>query len=257
MNLVLKATPEVPEIIAQKIQQDVLAILQGSKIEKINTPGESENAMALIRAIKKAEKSIEVTEKSIVSPIKEKLDSAKSFFAQAYEALADASKNAKSKIREFDEEQERLAAERKALADKEEADRKAADEKAEEEKKRHADELALAAAAAQAVGNTSQAKALQEEIARIVEPEPAVFPPSAPISKPVEPAYKPQGYSVRKTYSAEILSVPDIIKWAIKTEAWELLAVDSKALNKLAGAKKEYFQVPGARLVVKETEVVR
>ena len=121
--------------------------------------------------------------------------------------------------------------------------------KAEEEARKVQDEQALLdAITAEDEGDAELAADILEEAAD--EP-----PPVAVVEGAVA---KTQGVSVSKTYSAEVTSLVDLVKFVAENPAQiNLLLPNGPALNQLARAMRDNLNIPGVKVVVKRSQTVR
>lgn len=153
---------------------------------------------------------------------------------QMLDMVNGAERIAKVKIGAWMQEQERLRAVEEARLAKEAR-------KLEEEAK------LLAATEAEALG------AQDEEVEAILDdptPPPAVVAP---------PTYQPtKGVSARGTWRGEVVHLGTLIKFVAGNPAYtHLLKVDASALNSLARAQRQLFNIPGAKAVASTNVAIR
>ena len=111
----------------------------------------------------------------------------------------------------------------------------------EEAARKQAEEEQLAAAIA-----AEQAGASTAEVEAIVNEKPQVVMPVAPPRVERMP-----GVSTTTNYSAECTDKAAFLKWALAFRQYNLVDVNEPALNALARAQRDSFNVPGCRLVKK------
>lgn len=86
-------------------------------------------------------------------------------------------------------------------------------------------------------------------------PEPSAFVPLPVIAPTVQ---KTAGISLRKTYRAEVVSLRELCRAVADGRVPESYVTPAlPALNRIASAQREQFQVPGCRVVVEQNEQVR
>lgn len=151
--------------------------------------------------------------------------------------LAEAERIVKGQIGTYDTEQDRI--------------RRDAERKAQEEARRRQEAEALAAAEAAKAAGATEAEAeaiLTEELA-------------APLVVPATPAPAPaekQGVGTRFNYKAQVRDMTMLLRFVADNPTFmNLVTPNESALNALARAQKEAFDIPGCRLVREPVVTVR
>jgi len=194
----------------------------------IDSPPMMDIAASELRQIKAKYKSLEEQRVSLTKPLDQTKRGIMDLFRAPLEYLDQAEKAIKTAMVTYNRkiEQERAA----------EAARQA------ELARKEAEKLAAQAAKAEAAGKVEKAAELQAraEAATMV----------API---VQEVHKAAGISTRKVYHAEVTDKMALLQFIVQAPMFaNLVAEDAAALNALARAQKESFQIPGCRLVVEE-----
>lgn len=214
----------LPETI--KLIGSAAVMLRENRGIEIKTHDDYAMAADQLTRIKAAAKLIDEKRKVLTKPLddrkKEVMDSVRPFT----DALASAETIFKNGMIGYDNEQERL--------------RRLAEAEAEEKRRKEQEKLEARAEKAEASGNSEKAEALREIAASTVVATPAVT---------VAP--KVTGISSRKTYSAKVVNLMDLVKAVAEGKApLNALQADQSFLNKMAVAFKENFDYPGCALEV-------
>ncbi len=87
---------------------------------------------------------------------------------------------------------------------------------------------------------------------RVDEAEAVIAAPIMVEAKVAPRAELPKGFSTRETWSAEVLSLPQLIRWIAEghLEYANLVTPNMTALNELARVQKSAMNMPGVRAVV-------
>jgi hypothetical protein len=184
------------------------------------------------KAIKQLAKQVEDQRLSMTRPLDESKKVIMDFFRPITDALDKAESELKSKLVAYSNDQARI--------------RREAEERArrEAEAARRAEQERLAAEAAAAAEAGDEAKA-DELVAEAVAAEAA---PVIVVAPHVE-APKAAGVSKRDNWIGEVTDIGALIVAAAeRPELRVLLAVDTKALGKLAKAYKDTVPIPGVRI---------
>jgi len=206
------------------------ASLAAAKEFKIRTPEDAEDAGAVLREIKGLAKDFEEKRTSITKPINQALREVNALFKPAKAWLVEAEGLLKSRLLEYQNEQERIARELQAKAD------------AEARKER--EKLERKAKLAGAVGMSDKAKELREEAEIKI----------APIFKSA--AAKIAGVVRRETWKAEITNELILVRHIAneRNDLLYLIKIDQSALNAWARKLKDELDLPGVK-AVKESSI--
>jgi hypothetical protein len=215
---------EITDAVVAETAQRVSIVDRASSIVVRSAP-ELEDANSFLRGVKKAAEEIDERRRSMTKPIDESKKRIMDFFRTPLERLAEAERIVKRTIAGYLTEQERIRREAEARARAAaEAERRRLEEQAKRQEAR---------------GNPEAAETTRE-IAQSV---------TTPIAAPVE---RPAGLSMRKTYRAKVVDHLELVKAVAEGKApLNLITPNQSALDGMARALKESFQVPGCRL---ETE---
>ena len=226
----------------------------------VTTAVEYDAAGAEVRAIAKRAKDLEAMRTSMKAPILDAGRRIDAFFKEPLDFCARARKVVEGKMlayqaeqRRIREEAERVAAEA-ARRERERMEREAA---AEREKARKAQEAAEAKARAlEEAGKAERAEALRQQAAEraaAAEAE-AQAKAAAAAAMPVAPVVHVEapaaaGTSTRRTYTYEITDAALLPR--------EYLMPDETRIGKVVRALGESANIPGVRVIVRETMAVR
>ncbi len=188
----------------------------------------SEKALATgedLKEIKRLRKELEQKRTSITAPINKALKEINALFKPAKDWLSQAERLIKTKLLEYQTEQERIA---------QEAQRKADEEARKEREKRE-----RKATIAGLVGMDNKAEELREE-AQTQE---------APVITSVAP--KIEGVHTRVTWKAEIVDKLAFVKFVIdkRPDLLSLIKIDQAALNVQARSQKDELDMPGIKAI--------
>lgn len=188
----------------------------------------SEKALATgedLKEIKKLRKELEQKRTSITAPINKALKEINALFKPAKDWLSQAERLMKTKLLEYQTEQERIAQE--------------AQRKADEEARKEREKLERKATIAGLVGMDNKAEELREE-AQTQE---------APVITSAAP--KIEGVHTRVTWKAEIIDKLAFVKFVIdkRPDLLNLIKIDQAALNAQARSQKGELDMPGIKAV--------
>ena len=206
------------------------ASLASAEEFEIRTLENAEDAGAVLREIKGLSKELEEKRTSITKPINQALREINALFKPAKGWLQQAESLLKSKILDFQNEQDRIAREAQAKADA----------AAMEERKR----LERKAKIVETIGRTERADEIREEADAHI----------APVVKSAAP--KMEGVVRRETWKAEVTDKAAFLKYVIeeRQDLMALVNIDNSALNAQARSLKENLSLPGVR-VYKESSI--
>ncbi len=220
-----------------KKSEDMLEYVRGWEI---TTPEKAIHAGNDLKAIKTLAKEIEAKRTAITGPLNKALKEVNTLFRPAKSWLKEAEGILKSKLLEYQNEQERVAREAQAKADAE----------AEKERKK----LERAAKLAETMRRPAKAEELREEAEK----------QTAPVVKSAAPKLK--GIARRETWKAEVVDKLELLKHIVNSsndmgssfytldDLLKLVQIDQSALNALARQHKDGLDLPGVR-VVKEASI--
>lgn len=190
----------------------------------IDCPEVYELAAADLKSIKAEINRLEDERTTHVKPLNEEVKFINALFKQATTILQGAEGTLKTAMLTYSTEQEKKAREEQARLE--------AQARAEREK------LAAEARAAEAAGNTEVAAVLEATAAVVVAPTVSTAAP------------KVSGVSTRETWSAEVTSLIDLVKYvATHPENIGLIEANTKALNGMAKALNGAMSIPGVKSV--------
>ena len=216
-------------VIEADFAEGTLAMLAGISTIKVNITDADSYATAAgeLAKIKAVAKKIDADRKELTKPLDDEKAKVMDYVRPYTTALGNAELAFKNALLAYEQEQTR----RRELAEAEEAERLRKQQEA----------LAKRAEKAEASGHEEKAETLREQAAT------AVYVAPAPIAAPP----KVSGLSSRKTYSAEVTNLMDLVKAVAEGRApLKYLVADMKVLNTIAGALKNDFDVPGVKLVI-------
>jgi hypothetical protein len=186
-----------------------------------------------LQTIKSKAKTLEEQRVAITKPLLEAKRRVDDLFRKPLEYLAEAEGVLKSAINGY----------QRRIEDEKRRERAAAEEAARKEAKRLA-ELAAKQAAAGREEKAAETRARAEAVQ--MAPSPVVEAP------------KVAGISTRKKYSVVVVDDEQARAFVQSNPAFRYLLVwDQAGLNKLAGAQREAFSIPGCKLVVEDVIAAR
>lgn len=278
----LVMTPEM----AADLQRESRA-LELAKQYVIDDPEMAQAANDELRDIKRRLRLVDEWHDRFLAPLKQLRETTEAFFGPARAALKAAEAHLKNGLLDFQKkEQERIAAERRAREDAErkarqEAEQRAAAERARaeeraREERRKAEEAEAARKKAEAEGNARAARAAAAEAARANEAAAHAIESGeakaaaaqleaaavAQAAAPVQEQTKLAGFGTRENYVAKFEPGKDedqvkaLVVAAIaggRTDLLAVIALDMKAVGRIAKAQKKHFSVPG--MVAKDEPV--
>lgn len=271
----LVMTPEM----AADLQRESRA-LELARQYVIDSPDMARAANDELRDIKRRLKVVDDWHEKFLAPLKQLRETTESFFGPARKALKEAEQHLKAALLEFQrKEDERIAAERREREEAErrarqEAERVAAAERARAEAKaaeerRKAEEAERARLKAVAEGNARAAAAAaaeaakaQERAAQAIENGEAKAAHAqleaaavAQAAAPVQQQTALAGFGTRENWVAEFapgqdedsvkVAIVTAIATARRADLLAVLALDMKAVQRIAKAQKKHFNVPG------------
>lgn len=260
----------IPEEVKARIEADITALLSGiGTIERIDNAAQQENAGILCGKIKVFYKSLEETRTSLVKPLNENVKSINDYFRKPKARIEIIEANIKNVMLAFQrvEEQIRIEAQRRADEEarkqREEQECKAREKREQEERQRR--EAEEKRRRAQMAADMEERARLEKEAAKLETKadragEAAVQAQqlaATVVPIVVQPVSKPNGFSIRKKWAAQITDPVAFIKWAVSQEKYHLLTIEEKTLNKLVAAEGENFKAPGVRVVQVEEAAIR
>jgi ATPase subunit of ABC transporter with duplicated ATPase domains len=252
----------------------------------IDSPDMAEEAVRQIQTWRGATKKLDDLYKGFVEPAKSIVERAKELFNPARKAIEDGDAILRAKLQVWNQDQQRIADEERARAEtaareaRQKAEREAAAARATAEAKaaderRRADEARAAQEAAVAAGNVTAAREAAERAARAEanataalengEAKAAVVTLEAAATMTVvaAPAVA-KGFGQRANWKAEcVADEAATIKALVgaiaagRTDLLAILAIDTKAADRMAAALKLHFNVPGMKAVNRPSSVVR
>lgn len=206
-----------------------------------------------LRGIRQRVKKLEAQRIELTSPLDVVKKRIMDLFRGPIEILTGAGGAIEEKMSGYRAEQKRIAdkahEEAEALARKQREEAEAIARKARDEADRLAQEArhakdADARAAAQARAQEAQEAAAAAEMAKTIITPVVIAPPPVASS----------GVSVATSFKAEVFDLFALIKFvSAHPEYQNLLEANQTALNALARAQKQHFQIDGVRAVVVET----
>ena len=249
---------EVEETAIATVSQESMGLYDKVKVLVVTDQVTHDLAVDLYKAAKELEKSVHAAHDPVCDHWNDLHKKATASRSKDLDKVVDAKKLAKKKADDWETEQERIRAEAQRKADEEarrvqaELDRQAR-EAAEAERKRLAaieeeERLKLAMEAKEQGATEEQVTEILDAPVYIPEPEP-VFAPV--VVKPVvAPTFqKASGFTVRTNYSAAVTDLSALVKAAASTPfLMQYLLPNQQAINALAKASKDKFQLPGCQL---------
>lgn len=235
--------PDKQELITEPQQ-----MLEVAKRFVIDSPIMYQIATDELVTIKRKIKLIEAKEDEITKPLQESLKATKAHFKPALELLKSCESFYKDAMRRFQiAESERIARERKAQ--EEETKRIMLEKQKEAEEKARAENERLKLEAQELEQKTGQKVEVQEVLPEIVEP---VLLPE------VAQATKAQGASVRTKTKVRLINKSELIKYISNNSMFEnLVDVNQTALNALAKAQGDLFNIPGVEAYQEKEIAIR
>ena len=248
-------TVEQPDEALFKQSEYLLALAQDYKITSSEM---AINGSEDLKAIKALAKQLNSKRLAATGPINKALKEINSWFKPARDWLSDAEMLMKTKLLEYQREQDRIAreaqrkADEKARKQRERIEAKAAAARAEEEAARAAiakaeSDEARAAAAALAEKQAKKAAKLEEK-AEIVQ---------APVISTTAP--KLEGVHTRVTWKAEVTDKTAFIKFIVeqRPDLMGVIEIDQSKLNGYARLLKEEFDMPGVEAKAEKSIAAR
>ena len=255
-----------------KIETGVVQqLLDGAKIEKIETALQFSNANELILQTKKMENRLETIRTDTVKPLNGRVKAVNGWFKLKTAKLSEMRVNISGVMITYEEKQKAIAAEEQrkadAAAEKErlrlaEIERKKREE--EETKRQEAEALRLKAENEKNEKKREELRqqAAQKEKERIAAAKKADTAAAtaqtvvAPVM-PVMSAPVTKGRSTRKTWDMEITNVKLLKAHLIKTNQLQYLTLNESSLKKAAALSEGEMEMPGMRVFPKKTTVLR
>lgn len=217
----------------QALTLDAQQALDLARSMVIDCPPMLDLAAAELREVKRKAKALEEQRMELTRP----LDATKKGIMDLFRAPLDYLTQAEAAIkRAIATYQHKIEDERRAEA-----------AKAAEAARKEAEKLAAQAARAEAAGRMERAAELsaRAEAATMATPLVTAAPKAA-------------GVSMRKVYRAQVTDKVELLRFVLSTPMFmNLITVDESALNALAKAQKESFQLPGCKLVVEDVVAAR
>lgn len=186
-----------------------------------------ENAAAELAKVKAVSKKIDEERKELTRPYDDAKAEVMAYVRPFTEALARVEGELKRGLIAYETEQENK--------------RKLAEAEAAERARKAQDALQNRAEKAEASGHVEKAEALREQATTMVY--------AAPASVAAPPKVK--GLSSKKTYTAEVTDLMELVKAVAEGRApIKALQADQKFLNQMATAMKDDYSIPGTKLVI-------
>ena len=248
----MNVTIEAPD--AAKLHAEANDMYEMATCAAITSPALYAAAAEDLKSIKAAIKQLDEQRKSIVRPLDEAKKRTQDLFNPAIKRLEQAEADLKTAMLNFQRKAEQIARQERARVEaaaaaeqtrlQMEADKRKSEAKAlqDEAAKNPADiELAVAASMAEARADVLDVTAG------------AIFAPAVRSEVP-----KIQGVSTRVTYSAECEDILKLAEYVLANPHQSgMLLPNEKMLNGMAVAMKDSMQVPGVRLIRKESIAAR
>lgn len=225
-----------PEPETKQIEQKALTISERAAAVQIIDQPTYDGAVELLRGVKALRKEAEAHHRPMIEAAYRAHKAATDALKRIDDPLKQAETHVKGCIGAWEMEQERLRRERQRLI--EEAARRRAEE-----------EILAAAVAAEAEGaSAAEVDAVMAEAQAPI----LVVPPAPPVYQ------KAEGVAVRKSYSAEVVNLAELIRHvAAHPEQSNLLTPNMTALRAMVRAQGAQFRMPGVRLVEVANVAVR
>ena len=209
---------------------DSEALLEIARLREITTPEMAIAAGEDLKDIKRLAKQVNEKRLAITRPLNDALKEVNALFKPAKAFLSEAEALLKSKILEFQNEQERIA--------------RIAQAKADAEVRKEREKLERRAAKAEAKGKEDKAEELREQAETQIAP---IVTSAAP---------KLAGISRRETWKAEVTDKRLFLKYIVDEHIGLLgiVHISQSALNNLARLRKDDLNMPGIK-AVKEASI--
>lgn len=270
-HLTRLTVPAIPT--ASDLMEPAKMALDSMKITTVNSAAEAEFALEDLRGVKSSLADLEARRTAITAPLNDKVKEVNNIFRPAREAYEEAERLGKSLLLDFDRrEAQRVENERRAAAAAAEAERqrlqkiaddaqRAADEEAARlrevaDKAQRDAEAAIAAGNADAAEAATAAQVQAEASARQVQAEAsataqvmeqtsqAISSAALHVVRPATTARK--GASNRSKWVASITDKATALRHiAADPSLHNMVEFNMSALNKLADAQREGFNLPG------------
>ncbi len=228
-------TVEQPDEALFKQSEYLLALAQDYKITSSEM---AINGSEDLKAIKALAKQLNSKRLAATGPINKALKEINSWFKPARDWLSDAEMLMKTKLLEYQREQDRIARE--------------AQRKADEEARKERVRLEKAAALAAQAGMFYRAEDLKEEI-EVQE----IATQNAPVIQSAAPRL--EGVHTRVTWKAEVTDKTAFIKFIVeqRPDLMGVIEIDQSKLNGYARLLKEEFDMPGVEAKAEKSIAAR
>lgn len=224
-------------VVETELALRVNANVEQARIIKVTSPESRALATDFLKGIKALRQEAETHHRPMIDAAHKAHKEAVAALKRIDEPLAQAEQIVKGQVGTYDTEQDRK--------------RRDAERRAQEEARQRQEAEALAAAEAAKAAGATEAEAeaiLVEEMAAPL----VVSAPAAPT-----PAEK-QGVGTRFNYKANVRDMAQLLRFVADNPMFmNLVTPNESALNALARAQKEAFDIPGCRLVREPVVTVR
>jgi hypothetical protein len=261
------------EVVSIAVQAEIKGVLESlagtGEITRIETPAQFENANKMLQMVKEKKKYVRELYENESAPHKTALDGIRDYFRKfiGFDAknpdgqLDRIEAKLKAPMIIYHQEEEKRRIEDQRRRDEETRRIREAAE-AEARKKREAEEKARREAEekrrqAQAAKNEEERKRLEAEARKSEKAadrsaeaaERALEVQSNAVPEVVQSMAKVKGFSVAKTYRAEIDDPEAFMMWCLQNGKLHYLIIDTKILNSIVRAEGLNFKAHGVRVV--------